>query len=49
MAAVRMRVPAAAFVLISLLAAARPASAQEPPPRIPFVVVDVHGSMPRFP
>ena len=49
MSSVRMRVPAVAFVLVSLIAAARPARAQEPPPRIPFVVVDVHGSMPRFP
>ena len=44
-----MRISAAAFALLSVFAIARPARAQEPPPRIPFVVVDVHGSIPMFP
>jgi hypothetical protein len=28
---------------------ARPVFAQDPPPRIPFAVIDVHGSIPSFP
>jgi hypothetical protein len=28
---------------------AQPARAQEPPPRIPYFVVDLHGTFPRFP
>lgn len=42
----RVVVAALAVVLVSL---ARPAAAQDPPPPIPWVVVDVHGSIPRFP
>src|SRR5579872_1389912 len=42
-----MRVAAAALVLLSL--AAHPLYAQEPPPRIPLFVVDVHGNLTRFP
>jgi hypothetical protein len=34
------------FVLLSL---SRQAIAQDPPPPIPWVVVDLHGSIPRFP
>jgi hypothetical protein len=34
------------FVLLSL---SRQAFAQDPPPPIPWVVVDLHGSIPRFP
>jgi len=38
-------------VLTALLAlgAVRPALAQEPPPRIPWFTVDLHGTIPRFP
>jgi hypothetical protein len=32
-----------------LLSTATVARAQEPPPRIPFFVVDLHGTVPRFP
>jgi hypothetical protein len=32
-----------------LIAAAGPAHAQDPPPRIPLVVVDLHATVPRFP
>jgi hypothetical protein len=35
----------AALVLLPVV----PASAQDPPPPIPIVVVDVHGNIPRFP
>jgi Outer membrane protein beta-barrel domain len=45
---VRMRALVASFVVF-LIVAARPASAQEPPPRIPFYVIDLHGTVPRFP
>jgi hypothetical protein len=37
------------LLLCALLVAARPVRAQDPPPRIPWFVVDVHGSVPRFP
>jgi hypothetical protein len=36
-----------AVLLFALVAAS--VSAQEPPPRIPFVAVDLHGTVPRFP
>ena len=32
-----------------VLAGARPARAQDPPPRVPWFVVDLHGSVPGFP
>src|SRR5437867_10228304 len=35
--------------LVLLLAVASPAAAQEPPPRIGPFVVDLHGTVPRFP
>ncbi len=38
-----------AGVAIVLVSCARPALAQDPPPPIPRVVVDLHGSIPRFP
>jgi hypothetical protein len=43
-----MRVPVVAF-LVSVVMVSSPALAQEPPPRIPFVVVDLHANVPRFP
>jgi hypothetical protein len=42
----RLLVAAVAVLLASL---ARPAFAQNPPPPIPWVVVDLHASVPRFP
>ena len=37
-------------ILLSIvLLGARPARAQDPPPRIPWFAVDLHGSVPRFP
>ena len=44
----RMRafVPCLVLVLASL---SRPALAQDPPPPIPWVVVDLHGTIPKFP
>ncbi len=42
----RLSVPALILVFAAL---ARPAPAQDPPPPIPRVVVDLHGTMPRFP
>ena len=33
---------------VALVSFARPALAQDPPPRIPWVVVDVHASVPKF-
>jgi hypothetical protein len=42
----RVFVAALAVVLASL---AHPAAAQDPPPPIPWVVVDLHTSIPRFP
>jgi hypothetical protein len=47
-----MRIHMRAFVTILVLVFAslsRPALAQDPPPPIPWVVVDLHGSFPRFP
>lgn len=43
-----MRVFVAGLVVV-LGSFARPASAQDPPPPIPWVVVDMHASVPRFP
>jgi hypothetical protein len=34
---------------VALASFARPAYAQDPPPPIPLLVVDLHGSIPRFP
>ena len=39
----------AAVLVVVLVSLARPASAQDPPPPIPWVVVDLHGSVARFP
>ncbi|MGB7220770.1 MAG: hypothetical protein WBD07_18365 [Vicinamibacterales bacterium] len=36
------------LVLIEVAAACPSASAQEPPPRLPIVVVDLHGTVPNF-
>src|ERR1035437_2264855 len=44
----RMRVVAVSLVLLAMLAP-RPARAQEPPPRIPPFVLDLHATVPRFP
>jgi hypothetical protein len=38
-----------ASLVVLLVFAARPARAQDPPPRIPFYVIDLHGTVPRFP
>jgi hypothetical protein len=38
-----------ACLLVVFASLARPASAQDPPPAIPRAVVDLHGSIPRFP
>ena len=43
-----MRVFAAALLMV-FVSLARPAFAQDPPPPIPWVVVDLHGSIARFP
>jgi hypothetical protein len=37
------------LLLCALFVAARPVRAQDPPPRIPWFVFDVHGAVPRFP
>jgi hypothetical protein len=41
------------FLVVSLVvlkvSAASPARAQDPPPRIPFYVIDLHATVPRFP
>ena len=47
MSRVYMRVFAAAL-LTAFVSLARPAFAQDPPPPIPWVVVDLHGSIARF-
>ena len=49
MSAVRMRASAAVVALCSIVFAARPVRAQDPPPRIPWVVIDLHANIPRFP
>jgi hypothetical protein len=36
-------------LLLMALVGARPVRAQDPPPRIPWFAVDLHGSVPRFP
>jgi len=36
-------------MLLLIVALAAPARAQDPPPRIPWFTVDLHGSVPRFP
>ena len=46
---VRMRVVVASLVLVFASVAGGPARAQEPPPRIGPFVIDVHGTVPRFP
>lgn len=43
-----MRARAVLLILICV-SCARPARAQDPPPPIPWVVVDLHGTLPRFP
>src|SRR5207245_1033903 len=44
-----MRSRLAALLISMLIASARVANAQEPPPRIGPFVIDVHGTLPRFP
>ena len=44
----RMRALAFSLVLLAMLAP-RSARAQDPPPRIPLVVLDLHATLPRFP
>jgi hypothetical protein len=44
-----MRVLVASLVVIPIFLAARSARAQDPPPRLPWVVIDLHGTVPRFP
>jgi hypothetical protein len=43
------RMRALVVLVVSLVSLSRPALAQDPPPPIPWVVVDLHGSIPRFP
>ena len=43
----RLLIPALAIVMLTLAAA--PAYAQDPPPKIGPFVIDLHGTMPRFP
>jgi hypothetical protein len=45
---VPMRLLVACLVVV-LASFSRPAAAQDPPPPIPWVVVDLHASIPRFP
>jgi len=44
-----MRVLVASLVLLMVVLAIRPASAQDPPPRIGLFVIDLHASVPTFP
>ena len=47
-----LSVPMRAFVtclVLSLASLSRPALAQDPPPPLPWVVVDLHATVPRFP
>jgi hypothetical protein len=44
----RATIPFSILVLIVLIGA-QPLRAQDPPPRIPWFAVDLHGSVPRFP
>jgi hypothetical protein len=45
----RSGIPRVALALIAVLAAAAEAVAQEPPPRIPWVTLDLHANVPLFP
>ena len=45
----RMRVFALSLFILAAVSLARPARAQDPPPRIGPFVVDLHGTFPRFP
>jgi hypothetical protein len=36
-------------LIVAMVLAARPALGQEPPPRIPWFTLDLHGTVPRFP
>jgi hypothetical protein len=45
----KRRVVPFSMLLSIVLAGAAPARAQDPPPRIPWFAVDLHGSVPRFP
>jgi len=52
MTGVRMRCPAirvGLLLLCAFVSSARLARAQDPPPRIPWFVVDAHATVPRFP
>jgi hypothetical protein len=52
MTAVRMRCPASrvgVLLFCAFVSGARSVSAQDPPPRIPWFVVDAHGTAPGFP
>ena len=52
MTGVRMRCPATrvgVFLLCAFVSGARFARAQDPPPRIPWFVIDAHASVPPFP
>jgi hypothetical protein len=52
MTAVRMRCPASrvgVLLLCAFVSGARSVSAQDPPPRIPWFVVDAHATAPAFP
>ena len=42
-------IPQTFLILLFIVAAAVPSGAQEPPPRIPLYVIDVHATLPRFP
>ena len=44
-----MRVFVALLVMLMVALAARPVHAQDPPPRIGLFVVDLHGTVPKFP
>jgi hypothetical protein len=46
---VRMRAPVVAVLLIASVLVASPVRAQEPPPRIPWFVIDAQANIPRFP
>ena len=49
MAGVRMRVSVASLVLVIVSVGAVPLRAQDPPPRIPPFVIDLHATVPKFP
>jgi hypothetical protein len=52
MTSTMLRAPMRVFVAVAAVvfgSFAVPASAQDPPPPIPWVVIDVHASIPRFP